>query len=212
MTKRLIDVLLAGSALLLTAPLLAIAALAVRVTLGRPVLFRQERAGLYGQPFTVLKLRTMRHGSGTDAERLTGCGAIMRNWSIDELPQLVNVLRGDMSLVGPRPLPTGYLPLYNPEQRRRHDVRPGITGWAQINGRNTVDWPERLAFDIDYVERRNLRFDLWILLRTLAVAFGRHGVNESEQTPMTPFRGTVAAAPDSQVLAPPLSRTARNGP
>ena len=190
-SKRLLDVIVASVGLVACLPVLLCAGLALRMTLGRPVLFRQERTGLGEEPFTVLKLRTMRSGPGTDGERLTRLGRALRTSSIDELPQLLNVLRGDMSLVGPRPLPTEYLPLYNAAQARRHEVRPGITGLAQVNGRNTVDWLERLALDTDYVERRNLRLDLSILARTVVVTLSRTGVTEAGHASMTPFRGTA---------------------
>ena len=197
-SKRVLDMTVGGLGLVVCAPLLAAAAMAVGLTLGRPVLFRQARAGLGGHPFTVLKLRTMRSSPGTDAERLTRLGRALRTSSIDELPQLLNVVRGDMSLVGPRPLPIAYLPLYDATQARRHEVRPGITGLAQVNGRNTVDWPRRLALDVDYVKRRSLRLDLSILARTVVVALGRSGVTEAGHASMSPFQGShvPASAPE----------------
>jgi len=158
--KRLIDLVLASIGLVLVLPLLLLAGLAVLVTVGRPVVFRQERAGLHGRPFTLYKLRTMRAAAGPDgqplpdAERLTRLGRVLRKLSIDELPQLWNVLRGDMSLVGPRPLYVKYIPRYTLEQARRLEAQPGITGWAQVNGRNAVSWDERFRLDVWYVDHR----------------------------------------------------------
>ena len=173
--KRAFDIVLtllfAPVALALAAPV----ALAVLIALGRPVFFRQERAGLRGRPFLIVKFRTMREGSETDAERLGRFGRFLRATSLDELPELWNVLRGDMSLVGPRPLPTRYLPRYTPEQARRHEVRPGITGWAQIHGRNALSWEEKFRYDVEYVDRRSLLLDLRILaLTAFQVVFPRH--------------------------------------
>ena len=171
----------------------ALVALFVLCALGRPVLFRQERAGLKGRPFTLVKFRTMRPGDGPDAERLTRFGRFLRATSLDELPELFNVLRGEMSLVGPRPLPVRYLPRYTAEQARRHDVPPGITGWAQVNGRNALDWETRFRYDLDYVARRSLAFDVKILVRTVVqVIVPRHIAHAGEAT-MSEFRGTSAA-------------------
>ncbi len=173
MLKRALDVAGALAGLALTAPLLAATALAVRVGLGRPVLFRQTRAGQNGRPFDLVKFRSMRDATGPDgtplpdAERLTRFGRMLRASAIDELPSLWNVVRGDMSLVGPRPLPVAYLDRYSPEQARRHDVRPGLTGWAQVHGRNHVDWQRRLALDVWYVDHRSFWLDLVILARTV---------------------------------------------
>ncbi len=171
-------------------PLLAVLALGVRLSMGRPVLFRQERAGRDGRPFTILKLRTMRMGEGSDEERLTPFGRFLRKTSLDELPQLFNVLRGEMSLVGPRPLPTAYLPLYSAAQRRRHEVLPGITGWAQVNGRNALSWERKFEFDVEYVERRSFLFDLRILLLTVWAVLSRRGVTDDRGETMRPFTGT----------------------
>ncbi|HWR97726.1 MAG TPA: sugar transferase, partial [Candidatus Methanoperedens sp.] len=182
--KRALDVTVAAMALLLLSPLLLAAALAVRLRLGRPVLFRQVRPGRGGRPFVLLKYRTMsdaRDGSGVllpDAGRLSALGRFLRSTSLDELPELFNVLRGDMSLVGPRPLLTEYLPLYTPEQARRHEVRPGITGWAQVNGRNAISWEERFALDVWYVDNRSLRLDLRILALTVAKVLTREGISQ----------------------------------
>jgi sugar transferase EpsL len=194
--KRAIDV--AAGALLLVglAPVLLLTAALVRWKLGTPVLFRQQRPGLRGQPFTILKFRTMRHAVDRDGRplpddaRLTGFGAALRRTSLDELPELINVLRGEMSLVGPRPLLTEYLPLYDDEQRRRHDVRPGMTGWAQVNGRNAISWEERFALDVHYVDHRSLLLDLRIVLMTVLAVAGRRDINQPGHATMEPFRGS----------------------
>ena len=187
--KRAIDVAGAVAGLVVLSPVLAAAALAVRLRLGRPVLFRQERLGRHERPFTIYKLRTMTDGRDPagrllpDVDRLTGLGRFLRSASLDELPELWNVLRGDMSLVGPRPLPVHYRERYTPEERRRHDVRPGITGWAQVSGRNAVGWDERLAMDVWYVEHRSLRLDIRILARTIGAVLRRRGISaEGEAT------------------------------
>ena len=185
--KRLLDILAVLLFAPLWLPLLALAALGVRVAMGSPVVFRQERAGLGGRPFTILKLRTMRTGQGTDEERLTPFGRFLRKTSLDELPQLFNVLRGEMSLVGPRPLPTAYLPLYSAEQRRRHEVRPGITGWAQVNGRNAISWERKFELDVEYVDRRSLLFDLRILLMTVGAVLSHRGISDGSGETMKPF-------------------------
>lgn len=192
--KRALDVLLAGVVLLLTAPVIAVLAAAVRVTMGRPVLFRQLRAGLRGEPFTILKFRTMRDappaGSApSDDERLTPLGSFMRRTSLDELPQLWNVLRGEMSLVGPRPLLMEYLGLYSPEQARRHAVRPGITGWTQVNGRNALTWDEKFKLDVWYVDNQSLLLDLRILLRTAVKVVRREGISQPGHATTEYFRG-----------------------
>ena len=185
--KRLLDILAVLLFAPLWLPLLALAALGVRVAMGSPVVFQQERAGLGGRPFTILKLRTMRTGQGTDEERLTPFGRFLRKTSLDELPQLFNVLRGEMSLVGPRPLPTAYLPLYSAEQRRRHEVRPGITGWAQVNGRNAISWERKFELDVEYVDRRSLLFDLRILLMTVGAVLSHRGISDGSGETMKPF-------------------------
>jgi lipopolysaccharide/colanic/teichoic acid biosynthesis glycosyltransferase len=193
--KRALDAAAAGTALLLLSPLLAAVAVAVRVNLGSPVLFSQVRPGLHGRPFRLVKFRTMRDAAGPDgqplpdAERLTPFGRFLRASSLDELPELWNVLRGEMSLVGPRPLLTEYLPLYSPWQARRHEVRPGLTGWAQVNGRNALTWKERLELDVWYVEHRSLALDLRILLRTVATVFARRGISHAGHATMERFRG-----------------------
>lgn len=174
--SRALDVAAACALLVATSPVLALAAGAVRVIDGGPVLFRQERAGRHGHPFTIYKLRTMTAATPSDEPEVTRLGSLLRACSVDELPQLVNVLRGDMALVGPRPLYPYYVPLYSPQQARRLEVRPGITGLAQISGRNSVGWPERLALDVAYVERRSLALDLRILAATVPSVLSRSGV------------------------------------
>ncbi len=193
--KRLLDVVGAGVGLVVLSPVMAVVAVLVRVKLGSPVLFRQERAGLGGRPFLLTKFRSMTDARGPDGEllpdaaRLTRFGAFLRSTSLDELPELVHVLRGEMSLVGPRPLPTAYLDRYSARQSRRHEVRPGLTGWAQVNGRNTSGWPERLEADVWYVDHRSLRLDLRIIGRTLRVVLGRGGINQEGEATMTEFLG-----------------------
>lgn len=156
-------------------PLMGVVALIVRWQIGSPVLFHQPRPGYKGRVFTLTKFRTMRSGGGSDDERLTRAGRFLRACSLDELPELFHVIRGEMALVGPRPLLVGYLPLYSPEQTRRHDVRPGITGWAQVNGRNAISWQQKFAYDVDYVQRRSTWFDLVILVKTVLKVFTRDG-------------------------------------
>ena len=193
--KRLLDVVGAGVGLVVLSPVMAVVAVLVRVKLGSPVLFRQERAGLGGRPFLLTKFRSMTDARGPDGEllpdaaRLTRFGAFLRSTSLDELPELVHVLRGEMSLVGPRPLPTAYLDRYSARQSRRHEVRPGLTGWAQVNGRNTSGWPERLEADVWYVDHRSLRLDLRIIGRTLRVVLGRGGISQEGEATMTEFLG-----------------------
>jgi lipopolysaccharide/colanic/teichoic acid biosynthesis glycosyltransferase len=187
--SRAVDVTAASLLLLLTSPVWLLSFAVVRRRMGAPVLFRQTRPGLHGRLFTLYKLRTMTLGPGSDAARLTPLGAWLRAHSIDELPQLWNVLRGDMALVGPRPLLPEYLPRYSPEQARRHAVRPGITGLAQVSGRNAIGWPERLALDVQYVERQSLALDLWILWRTVRTVLLRDGVSATGHVTMPEFRG-----------------------
>ena len=187
--KRFIDTLVVILFAPLWLPLLAVAALGVRIALGSPVLFRQERIGRGDRPFTILKLRTMRTGEGTDAERLTPFGRFLRKTSLDELPQFFNVLKGEMSLVGPRPLPSAYLPLYSAEQRRRHEVRPGITGWAQVNGRNAITWKHRFELDVWYVDHRSLWLDLRIVLMTIAAVVTHRGISAEGEATIKAFTG-----------------------
>lgn len=182
MIKRAFDLLTAAAGVLILSPVLILIAILVRLRLGRPALFRQQRPGLHGKPFHILKFRTMtdeRDASGQllpDEKRLSSFGMVLRRTSLDELPELINVLRGEMSLVGPRPLLMNYLPYYSDRERIRHQVRPGITGWAQIHGRNYIPWDERLALDVWYVEHRSLWLDLKILFLTVLKVLAREGV------------------------------------
>jgi sugar transferase EpsL len=193
--KRMLDILIAAGALALLSPLLLAIAGSVRVAIGSPVLFRQQRPGLGGRPFTILKLRTMtdeRDGQGNllpDAQRLPAFGRFLRSTSLDELPALWNVLKGDMSLVGPRPLLMQYLDRYTPEQARRHEVRPGITGWAQVNGRNALSWEEKFALDVWYVDHVSLALDLRIIGATIGKIVKREGISQPGQATMEEFRG-----------------------
>ena len=186
--KRTLDCAL----ILLTAPLwgalFALVALAVKICNGSPIFFKQLRAGRGGRPFTILKFRTMRSGEGTDLERTTSLGNFLRRTSLDELPQLLNILKGDMSLVGPRPLPTAYVPRYSPEQARRLEVRPGLTGWAQVNGRNALSWEEKFKYDVWYVENQSLWLDIRILWKTLAAVFTSRGINATASETMPEFK------------------------
>ena len=188
--RRTVDVTVAALGLLLLSPVLGGAALAVRATMGPRVMFRQERLGLAGRPFTLLKLRTMKHpepgreGPEFDADRMTRLGSVLRASSVDELPSLWNLLRGDITLVGPRPLPTHYWPRYRGDEYRRFEVKPGITGLAQVSGRNLVDWPERLALDVRYVEQRSLLGDARILVRTVPTVLSGSGVSNGQVVTM----------------------------
>ncbi len=193
--KRAVDVLVAGTALVVAAPVLGVVALAVRRDLGTPVLFRQVRPGLGGAPFELVKFRTMRiltasDGVDTDGQRLTPFGRWLRSTSLDELPTLWNVLRGDMSLVGPRPLLVEYLERYTPEQARRHEVRPGVTGLAQVRGRNTLSWEEKFAADVEYVDGVGPAMDARILLATLTTVLRRHGISAPDAATMHLFTGS----------------------
>ena len=194
--KRVLDVVGAAAALVVLSPLLAVVAVLVRVRMGPPVLFRQLRPGREGRPFELRKFRTMTDQRGPDgallpdAQRLTALGRFLRRTSIDELPELVNVVRGDMSLVGPRPLLMEYLPRYSPEQARRHEVRPGVTGWTQVNGRNTLTWDEKFALDVWYVDHRSTRLDLEILGRTVSQVLSGRGVSAAGHATTEPFRGS----------------------
>lgn len=192
--KRVIDVVVSGAVLIITVPVQAVIAILVDRRLGRPVLFRQQRPGRAGRPFTLIKFRTMRDvdeasGLVSDAERLTPLGVALRSTSLDELPTLWNVLRGDMSLVGPRPLLMQYVDRYTPEQARRHEVRPGITGLAQVSGRNLLSWDEKFAADVEYVDRRSIALDVQILLRTLRAVVRRQGVAAEGDVTMPEFIG-----------------------
>lgn len=199
--KRIVDVIVASVLLMALAPLLALIAVAVRVTLGKPMLFAQMRPGLRGELFRMYKFRTMREAVDSngrelpDSDRLTRFGRFLRSTSLDELPELVNVIRGDMSLVGPRPLLPEYLSLYTPRQAKRHEVRPGITGWAQVNGRNAISWEQRLEMDAWYVENRTLSLDLRILISTVGKVFLREGVNEPGAATTRKFEGKQSGDP-----------------
>lgn len=185
--KRLFDIALVLLTLPLWVPLAGVVAVVVLCVEGRPVFFSQERAGLKGRPFKMFKFRTMKTGEGDDAARLTRLGRFLRASSLDELPELVHVLAGTMSLVGPRPLPTRYLPRYSPEQARRHEVRPGITGWAQVHGRNALDWESKFAYDVWYVDHRSLGLDLKILFLTVATVFASSGISHEGEATMGEF-------------------------
>lgn len=199
--KSAVDGSIAALGLLITAPALAAVALAIRVEGHGNVFFVQERPGLNGRPFRLIKFRTMRNAPGPDgkplpdAERLTALGRFLRRTSLDELPQLWNVLRGELSLVGPRPLLMEYLARYSPEQARRHLVKPGITGWAQINGRNAISWEEKFALDTWYVDHWSLRLDVQILCQTIGRVFSGHGVSSPGKATMDVFQGSTRGAP-----------------
>lgn len=196
MLKRCFDVMVSGMGLVVLAPGLLVLILLVRRNMGAPVFFRQQRPGLGCRPFEMVKFRTMnntRDAAGnllSDAERLTKLGQMMRATSLDELPELWNVFKGDMSLVGPRPLLMEYLPLYSKEQARRHEVRPGLTGWAQVNGRNTLSWEEKFQLDVWYVDNRSFWLDVKILFMTVAKVFKREGISAAGEATMTRFTGS----------------------
>ena len=195
MTKRFFDFSASLAALLLLSPVLLLLALLVGVKLGSPVFFTQTRPGLHGQPFEMIKFRTMTNARSADgallpdAERLTRFGRFLRSTSLDELPELWNVLKGEMSLVGPRPLLMDYLPLYSPEQARRHEVKPGITGWAQVNGRNAISWEDKFQLDVWYVDHQSFWLDLKILLLTIKNVIYRQDINAAGDTAMPLFPG-----------------------
>lgn len=195
MLKRAFDLLVASSLLVALSPLMLCLAILVRVVIGRQVLFKQLRPGLHGKPFYVYKFRTMSndydvHGNLLpDANRLSPLGKLLRRFSLDELPQLINVAKGEMSLVGPRPLLMEYLPLYSAEQARRHAVKPGITGWAQVNGRNAISWEERFKLDVWYVDHQSWRLDLRICWLTFLKVLRPEGINQNGQATMTKFLG-----------------------
>jgi len=193
--KRIIDLLVSTSGLFLLAPIFALLALLVRFNLGAPVLFKQVRPGRFGEPFEMIKFRTMQNTTDEngqllcDAKRITPFGNFLRNSSLDELPELWNVFKGEMSLVGPRPLLMEYLPLYSPEQFRRHDIRPGITGWAQVRGRNAISWEEKFGYDVWYVENQSTVLDMKIILMTIKKVFSREGITAVGETTMPGFTG-----------------------
>ncbi len=196
MLKRLFDILGAVLGLLILLPIIVTLAWQVRRKLGSPVLFRQTRPGLHGKPFQLIKFRTMRNAIGLDgrplpdSERMTSFGSFLRSASLDELPELWNVLKGDMSLVGPRPLLMEYLPLYSLEQARRHELRPGVTGWAQVNGRNALSWDEKFRLDVWYVDNHSFWLDLKILALTVKKVFVREGISAAGEVTMTYFTGS----------------------
>lgn len=195
MLKRLLDIIIASIALILLSPLYAFVAYKVKKNLGSPVLFRQVRPGLHGKPFEMIKFRSMKDAVDAqgnplpDSERLTPFGQMLRSTSLDEMPELWNVIKGDMSIVGPRPLLMEYLPLYSPEQAKRHDVRPGMTGHAQVNGRNAIGWDEKFAMDTWYAENHTIWLDFKIMLKTIKVVFIRENVNDESGHSMPKFKG-----------------------
>jgi sugar transferase EpsL len=195
--KRVVDIVGASVGIILFAPVMLVVALLVLLTMGRPVLFRQQRPGLRGKPFTLYKFRTMRDARTPSGEllpdelRLTTFGKWLRSTSLDELPELFNVFKGEMSLVGPRPLLMEYLPRYSPEQARRHEVKPGITGWAQVNGRNALSWEEKFRMDVWYVDNWNLWLDMKILLLTIWKVLKREGINAEGCATMPVFTGNT---------------------
>ena len=218
--KRVLDLVLAVPVLVLLLPVLALVATLVHIRLGSPALFRQQRPGLHGRPFTLFKFRTMtdaRDAQGQlrpDAERLTPLGRFLRSTSLDELPEFLNVVKGDMSLVGPRPLMMQYLDRYTPEQMRRHEVKPGITGWAQVNGRNAITWEQKFALDVWYVDHRSLGLDLKILALTLWKSLQREGISQPGQATMEEFMGSrdvPASADHSQHEASIVDRSPFTG-
>lgn len=202
--KRLFDIVVASFLLVALSPVLWAISLLSLIVIGPPVIFVQSRPGLHGKPFRLLKFRNMSDERGPDgkllpdAARLTRFGRGLRAWSLDELPQIWNVIRGDMSLVGPRPLLMEYLPLYSPAQARRHSVRPGLTGWAQINGRNKLSWNERFALDLWYIDNRTFWLDLKILFITIAKVLGRHGISAEGHVTMPPFEGQPKGLEESR--------------
>lgn len=197
MVKRAVDVALTLLACVVLLPILSVLAVVIRWRLGYPVLFCQQRPGLHGRPFMMYKFRTMTNATDAegkllpDSERLTALGRFLRSTSFDELPELWNVLKGDMSLVGPRPLLMQYLERYTPEQMRRHDVKPGITGWAQVNGRNAISWEEKFALDVWYVDHQSCWLDLKILALTVWKVLHREGISQQGEATMQEFQGTI---------------------
>lgn len=196
MIKRLLDIIIASIALILLSPLYAFVAYKVKKNLGSPVLFRQVRPGLHGKPFEMIKFRTMKDAVDEqgnplpDSERLTPFGQMLRSTSLDEMPELWNVIKGDMSIVGPRPLLMEYLPLYSPEQAKRHDVRPGMTGQAQVNGRNAIGWEEKFKLDTWYVENQSIWLDFKIMFKTVHKVLAKDDISAEGEATMTKFTGT----------------------
>lgn len=197
MLKRLLDIIIASIALILLSPLYVFVAYKVKKNLGSPVLFRQVRPGLYGKPFEMIKFRTMKDAVDpqgnplADSERLTPFGKMLRSTSLDEMPELWNVIKGDMSIVGPRPLLMEYLPLYNEEQAKRHDVRPGMTGHAQVNGRNAIGWEEKFKLDTWYVEQRSTLLDFKIMFKTVHKVLAKDDISAEGEATMTKFTGSA---------------------
>jgi sugar transferase EpsL len=201
--KRTMDVITSLSLLVIFAPLILLIGILVRYKLGSPIIFRQKRPGLNGSPFFLFKFRSMTEQKDNNGkllpnyQRLTPFGSFIRKYSLDELPQLLNVLKGDLSLVGPRPLLMEYLPLYSEEQAKRHLVKPGITGWAQVNGRNAISWEEKFRLDVWYVENQTFLLDLKILILTVIKVIRSDGINQAEHLTMTPFKGTETKEKES---------------
>lgn len=202
--KRLLDIIGASLGLVILSPVIALVALAIWLNMGTPVVFRQVRPGYKGRLFTIYKFRTMRNATGPDGrplpdeQRLTTLGKIIRKTSMDELPQLVNVIKGEMSFVGPRPLLTAYLERYSPEQARRHDVPPGITGWAQVNGRNAISWEQKFEYDVWYVDNWSLLLDLRILALTLLKVVRPEGISQAGSATMEEFMGSPATSENGE--------------
>lgn len=195
--KRIFDFLLSFVALLILSPLILVITILVRTKLGSPIIFKQQRPGRHEKIFTMYKFRTMTDACDLDGVflpdklRLTKFGIFLRSTSLDELPELFNILRGDMSIVGPRPLLEQYLPLYNQKQKRRHEVRPGLTGWAQVNGRNAISWEQKFIYDVEYVNNLSLLFDIKIFWLTIQKVLKRDGINSDSAATMEPFKGTI---------------------
>lgn len=202
MLKRLLDIIIASTALILLSPLYVFVAYKVKKNLGSPVLFRQVRPGLHGKPFEMIKFRTMKDAVGAngqplpDSERLTAFGKMLRSTSLDEMPELWNVIKGDMSIVGPRPLLTEYLPLYNEEQAKRHNVRPGMTGHAQVNGRNAIGWEEKFKLDTWYVEHQSTLLDFKIMFKTVYKVLAKDDISAEGEATMTKFTGSKPSHTD----------------
>lgn len=193
--KRLLDVMISLFALMLFSPILLILAILIRINLGSPIIFKQKRPGKNGKIFEIYKFRTMNSNKDADGnllpdnERLTNFGRFIRSTSLDELPELINIIKGEMSLVGPRPLLVEYLTLYSDEQKHRHDVVPGLTGWAQVNGRNAISWNEKFKYDLEYVKNMSFSFDVKIIFYTIKIVLTRSGINQSEVNTMDKFKG-----------------------
>ena len=204
MMKRLLDIIISLMLLIIFLPVIIAISLLIKVNLGSPVLFSQIRPGLYGRPFRIIKFRTMRDSTNElgdpldDNVRLSSFGRSLRASSLDELPELWNVIKGEMSLIGPRPLLMEYIPLYTETQMRRHDVKPGITGWAQVNGRNAIEWEEKFKLDIWYVDNQSIWLDIKILLLTIISVFRREGISQDGLATMTKFMGASPAYPSSE--------------